>query len=149
MYIDSRRDDMCRAYKARLEEFLDLPKDASDQDIHKRIEIGFLVGLVRSFCDVAKLSPKERCEIIALTMIEPRLDDGQRLTADHSERLYRFAHILAKAEVIFGDEEKSRRWLSKPKFRLAGKSPISMLGTYSEARQVEEMLVQMAESLTL
>nr|WP_306108897.1 MbcA/ParS/Xre antitoxin family protein [Pseudomonas sp. ANT_J12] len=33
------------------------------------------------------------------------------------------------AEVLFGDETKARRWLSKSKERLAGRKPYEMLST--------------------
>lgn len=59
--------------------------------------------------------------------------------------LYRFAHITAMVESIFGSDEKAMQWLSKPKDRFSGKSPLSMLTTTQGASQVEEMLIQLAE----
>lgn len=49
------------------------------------------------------------------------------------------------AESIFGSEEKAMQWLSKPKDRFSGKSPLSKLATTQGASQVEEMLIQLAE----
>ncbi len=51
------------------------------------------------------------------------------------------------AEVLFESDEKAWRWLSKPKTRFSGKSPIAMLSTSQGTRQVEEMLIQLAEGL--
>ncbi|EJM15420.1 Protein of unknown function (DUF2384), partial [Pseudomonas sp. GM21] len=38
-------------------------------------------------------------------------------------------------------------WLSKPKTRFSGHSPIAMLSTSQGTRQVEEVLIQLAEGL--
>jgi uncharacterized protein (DUF2384 family) len=51
------------------------------------------------------------------------------------------------AEVVFGNGEKARSWLSKPKSRFSGKDPIAMLATTSGSHQVEEMLIQVAEGI--
>jgi uncharacterized protein (DUF2384 family) len=37
------------------------------------------------------------------------------------------------------------QWLSKPKYRFSGESPLSMLATTQGAHQVEDMLIQVAE----
>ncbi|MNG40502.1 hypothetical protein D3C84_1291050 [compost metagenome] len=66
---------------------------------------------------------------------------------DESDCLFRFIHIIAMSEAIFEDDEKSRRWLLKSKSHFAGKSPMAMLSTSQGTRQVEEMLIQLAEGL--
>ncbi|WP_238704623.1 antitoxin Xre/MbcA/ParS toxin-binding domain-containing protein [Pseudomonas nabeulensis] len=86
-------------------------------------------------------------QIIPFKPLKMRLADGQRLSVDQSDRLFRFAHINAMAEVLFESDEKARRWLSKPKTRFSGKSPIAMLSTSPGTRQVEEVLIQLAEGL--
>jgi len=52
------------------------------------------------------------------------------------------------ANALFGNDEKAKRWLSKPKDRFSGKSPVAMLSTLQGSRQVEEMLIQLAEGFT-
>jgi len=71
-----------------------------------------------------------------------------RLTFDESDRLFRATHITAMANALFGNDEKAKRWLSKPKERFSGKSPVAMLSTIQGTRQVEEMLIQLAEGFT-
>lgn len=46
---------------------------------------------------------------------------------DGSDRLFRAAHITAMADTLFGNDEKAKRWLSKPKDRFSEKSPMAML----------------------
>lgn len=147
MLADVMRENAYRAYRARLGVFLPIPIDASDQDIHELIEAGFLAARVKMLCDRGTLSAAGRDQIIALKTLKKRLANGQRLSVNQIDRLFRVVHITAMAEVLFESDEKARRWLSKPKTRFSGKSPISMLSTSQGTRQVEEMLVQLAEGL--
>lgn len=70
---------------------------------------------------------------------------SERLNLRESDLLFRYVHITAMAEVLFGDEIKARRWLSKSKDRLAGSKPLDMLSTFPGMREVEMMLVKVAE----
>ncbi|MDR7285626.1 putative toxin-antitoxin system antitoxin component (TIGR02293 family) [Pseudomonas corrugata] len=147
MLADVMRESAYRAYRARLGVFLPIPIDASDQAIHALIEAGFLAANVKLLCDRGKLSVAGREQIIPLKTLNKRLANGQRLSVDQSDRLFRVAHITAMAEVLFESDEKARRWLSKPKTRFLGQSPIAMLSTSQGIRQVEEVLIQLAEGL--
>ena len=145
MFTDARRENIYVAYKARLRTYLHIAPDASGQDIRKLIDSGFPVSTAKSFCDAVKLSPADRDQIIPVETLTSGLELGKPLTPHRSDRLYRFAHITAMAESIFGSDEKAMQWLSKPKDRFSGKSPLSMLTTTEGASQVEEMLIQLAE----
>lgn len=145
MFTDARRENTYVAYKARLRTHLHIAPEASDQDIREMIDSGFPASTAKSFCDAVKLSPADRGEIIPGETLTSRLELAKPLTPQQSECLYRFAHITAMAESIFGSDEKAMQWLSKPKDRFSGKSPLSMLTTTRGASQVEEMLIQLAE----
>jgi putative toxin-antitoxin system antitoxin component (TIGR02293 family) len=136
-------------YRVRLELFLHIPKDASDQEIHELIEAGFSSGRLKALCELGAVSPSERDKIISLKTLKSRLARDQRLTVNESDLLFRFVHITAMAEALFDDDVKARRWLSKPKDRLSGKSPIEMLSTLHGTRRVEEMLIRVAEAYAL
>ena len=71
------------------------------------------------------------------------------MTVDESDRLFRSAHITAMAEAVFGEADKAKRWLSKPKERFSGLTPMQMLTTQQGTTQVEEMLLQIAEGFGL
>lgn len=103
------RDDVYHAYRIRLEASLHIPSNASDQDIHDMILAGFSASLIKSLCDVGTISPEERDRIIPLKTLKTKLVSNQLLTVDESDRLFRFAHITALAEVIFGDAEKAKQ----------------------------------------
>ncbi|MGV6953156.1 antitoxin Xre/MbcA/ParS toxin-binding domain-containing protein [Pseudomonas chlororaphis] len=145
---EALRDEAYRAYRNRLETFLHIPTDATDQTIHEMIEAGLSASSIKTLCDLGTLSPEERDRIIPLKTLKTKLVSNQRLTVDESDRLFRTAHIIAMAEVLFGDAEKAKHWLSKPKSRFSGKSPNAMLSTTQGTHRVEELLIQAAEGMT-
>jgi len=63
-----------------------------------------------------------------------------RLTAEESERVYRLAHVIAKALEVFGNREKVGRWLRKPNRALGNLVPLSRLDTEAGTREIEAVL---------
>ncbi|WDH26060.1 DUF2384 domain-containing protein [Pseudomonas chlororaphis] len=145
---EALRDEAYRAYRNRLETFLHIPTDATDQTIHEMIEAGLSAISIKTLCDSGTLSPEERDRIIPLKTLKTKLVKNQKLTVEEGDRLFRMAHIIAMAEVIFGNAEKAKHWLSKPKSRFSGKSPNAMLSTAQGTHRVEELLIQAAEGMT-
>ena len=62
------------------------------------------------------------------------------LTPEQSDRLIRFAHVIAAAEETFGTREKAALWLRRPTAALGDQSPISLLDTGEGCREVERLL---------
>ena len=147
MIAGAMHKDAYRDYRVRLELFLRIPTNASDQHIHEFIETGFLADSVTVLCDEGAIGPSECNQIIPLRTLKARLATRQRLTVHESDRLFRFAHVTAMAVTLFGSKEKAKRWLSKPKDRFLGKTPFSMLSTFQGTGLVEEMLIQAAEGI--
>lgn len=147
MFAEVLRETAYGAYRVRLEALLQIPTNASDQDIHELIEAGFSTSSVKALYNLGRISSLERDQIIPFKTLKTRSARGQQLTVEESDRLFRVAHIIAMAQTLFGDDEKAKRWLSKPKDRFSGKSPIAMLSTIQGTRLVEEMLIQVAEGL--
>ena len=142
------RDDAYHAYRIRLEASLNIPSNASDQDIHDMIVAGFSASLIKVLCDDGTLSDEERDRIIQPKTLKTKLSANQLLTLPVSDRLFRFVHITAMAEVIFGDKVKAKQWLSKPKARFLGESPSSMVASTFGTHLVEEMLIQVSEGMS-
>ena len=132
-------------YRARLAAFLQIPVDASEQEIHRLIEVGFPATTLKTLCELGQISPAECDQILARKTLATLLARGQRLTVGESGQLFRLVHIIAMAEALFGNEEKARRWLCKIKTELSGQTPMVMLSTFPGTRRVEEMLIQVAE----
>lgn len=66
----------------------------------------------------------------------------ERLSPVESDRVYRFARIIALAEDVFEDKEESLEWLKSPQHGLGGHIPFDMLQTDAGAREVEELLIR-------
>ena len=137
------------AYRIHLEMLLQIPTDASDQDIHQLIEAGFSASSVMALYALGAIPPSQHSQIIPLKTLKSRLLHGQRLTTSESDRLFRLIHITAMAEVIFGNHTKAKHWLSKPKGNFLDNSPNEMLSTFLGTRLVEERLIQVAEGYAL
>jgi putative toxin-antitoxin system antitoxin component (TIGR02293 family) len=52
-----------------------------------------------------------------------------RLNPTESERMFRLARVVARAEEVLGDEAAARGWLQDPNGALGGKRPIDFLDT--------------------
>ena len=148
MFAGVLSQDVYHAYRMRLETLLHISVNASDLDIHDMIVAGFSAGLISSLCADGTVNPQERDIIIHPKTLKTKLASDQLLTSDESDRLFRFAHITAMAEVIFGDKGKAKQWLSKPKARFLGKSPLAMVTTSHGTHLVEEMLIQVSEGMS-
>ncbi len=145
MFVKAMREPGYAAYRSRLKALLGIPEDATETDIHNSIVHGFPAAKLIDLCDRGEVTPVERDQIIPLRTLKTRLSKEQPLSVDESDRLFRTAHITAMAQTVFGDRYKAKRWLSKPKERFNGMAPISLLMTIQGTRQVEEMLLQIAE----
>ena len=67
---------------------------------------------------------------------------AKRLSPVESDRLYRFARIVALAEDVFESREDAIEWLNSTQHGLGGAVPISMLQTDAGSREVEELLLR-------
>lgn len=84
--------------------------------------------------------------ILAVSSISKRTYDRRRsrhelLTEAQSDRLLRIARVAVEAEGVFGDPQKSRRWLTTSNPLLAAK-PLELLGFDAGTREVEEELAR-------
>ena len=67
---------------------------------------------------------------------------SERLSPVESDRIYRFARIIALAEDVFEDKDEALEWLKSPQYGLGGRLPFDMLQTDAGTREVEELLVR-------
>lgn len=134
-------------YRVRLELLRHIPINASGMDIHEIIEGGFLANTIAELCNSGLIGPTERNQIISPRAFKARLATRQPLTVHQSDQLFRFAHIIAMAVTVFGNDKKAKRWLSKPKERFSGETSFAMLSTFQGTLLVEEMLVQVEEGI--
>lgn len=147
MFPEALRGEARAVYRTRLHALLEIPEDATEMQIHTRIVAGFPARRLAELCEQGDVPAIVRDWTIPPRTLKTRLSRGERLTVDESDRLFRAAHIIALAQALFGESEKAKRWLSKPKGRFAGEAPFAMLTTTPGMCAVEEMLLQVAEGM--
>ncbi len=89
----------------------------------------------------------EMAAVIPPRTIKHRKAKGENLTVEETERVLRFAKVLAFAERVFGDREKSLRWLRGKDDRLGNRTALSLLKTEAGGKVVESMLWQISEGM--
>ncbi|MFJ5235182.1 antitoxin Xre/MbcA/ParS toxin-binding domain-containing protein [Pseudomonas neuropathica] len=136
-------------YRNRMQVLLNIPRDATAQQIHEMIEAGFEATVLMAMRDSGLIDAATQDAIVPSRTLKMKLTNGEPLTTSQSDHLFRLAHIIASAESFFGDSAKVMRWLSKPKKAFLGKSPIEMLSTTIGSHQVDEFLMQATEGMSL
>ncbi len=72
-----------------------------------------------------------------------RRDKCELLTPEESGRWFRAANIQALALEVLGENEKSMKWLHKPRKAFDGVSAMELMQTETGAQLVEDMLGQL------
>jgi putative toxin-antitoxin system antitoxin component (TIGR02293 family) len=80
--------------------------------------------------------------VIPARTLKHRKARKEPLTRDESDKLVRLVRVYDQAVQVLGEKEKALYWLSEPKRRFDGRTPIQMLRTDLGGRMVEEMLGQ-------
>jgi putative toxin-antitoxin system antitoxin component (TIGR02293 family) len=73
-----------------------------------------------------------------------RIASGSRLTAEESDRVVRFARVLATAKETLGTMDKAARWLQAPNRALENEAPFDLLDTDTGVQSVESVLGRIA-----
>lgn len=98
-----------------------------------------LVGMVRkglpwealdSLARATSISQRLIAESLAIPVrtISRRKKEGT-LSSEESNKLLRFAKVVARSEEVFGDTEQAVQWLIRENRSLEGKTPLSLLDT--------------------
>ncbi len=118
---------------------------ATEDDLRRAIREGFPPAVVEELMRASGLTLKELANALDLSprSLQRRRRSG-RLARYESDRLYRFARIVALADEFLGDHEKAIRWLKHPNRALGGIAPVEALDTELGARQVENVLGRIA-----
>jgi putative toxin-antitoxin system antitoxin component (TIGR02293 family) len=72
------------------------------------------------------------------------LEQGRRMSAADSDRVYRLASVLAWAEECIGSRKKAQAWLRNPNQALGNVTPLRAIETGIGVRQVEQVLGRIA-----
>ena len=64
----------------------------------------------------------------------------KKLSADESQKIARFARVVALGDAVFEDPQVTSRWLERENSALGGLVPMELLDTEEGAREVESVL---------
>ena len=114
----------------------------------KSVEAGVPTSTLQEFAQKSGLELKALYDVvIPARKLRYREAHSENLSSDESDRLARFIRVFDHTVRVFGDPEKARRWLSKPKHLLEERSPLQLLRTETGAHMVEDMLWQIADGV--
>jgi putative toxin-antitoxin system antitoxin component (TIGR02293 family) len=114
----------------------------------REIERGLPLSTLEEFSAYSGIAVKDLLEVvIPARTLKHRRQRQESLNLDESDRLARVARLYELAVKVFGNPEKAKRWLTKPKMRFEERSPLIMMHTDQGGRGVEEMLYQIDEGM--
>lgn len=114
---------------------------AGVDELISRIHEGFGIDAFMSLQDRLEVTELELASLLRISSSTiARRKKQQRLTADESERLIRFARLFDLAREVFREDEDARRWLKTRRSALGGETPLQRASTEVGARQVEDLL---------
>jgi putative toxin-antitoxin system antitoxin component (TIGR02293 family) len=123
-------------------------KLAQFQPDWREVERGLPISKLEEFSAYSGFALKDLLEVvIPARTLKHRRQRNEPLSMDESDRLARVARLYELGVKIFGNPDKARRWLSKPKDRFDGRSPLAMMRTGLGGSAVEEMLYQIDEGM--
>lgn len=107
----------------------------------RRINQGLPASALRAVIDGKDITIADLVGIVtSRRTLDRRLAENGSLTLEESDRLARFADILALATHIFGDRTAAMEWLRAPQFDFEETPPIELMRTYSGGDLVMNLL---------
>lgn len=114
----------------------------------RQVEAGLPLATLDEFAAYSGFGMKELLEVvIPLRTLKHRRQRQEPLNAEESDRLARVARLWELGKRVFGNPDKARRWLTKPKIRFEERTPLQMMRTGAGGEGVEEMLIQIEEGM--
>lgn len=119
----------------------------SEEDAHELVLHGIpAAAMLRLLATISTLSLDALLRAIGVSersFARRKAAPRARLPIDESERLWRFAEILAHATRVFGSQPEAERWLDTPAAALDHRKPIDLVQTHPGARLVSAYLTRM------
>jgi len=108
-----------------------------------QVEAGIPLSRMKTFSESSGIPMSDLYDIvIPARTLKHRRARNESLSRDESDKFARLTRVYDYALRVFGDAEKARTWLSRPRKRFHDRSPLQILQTEIGGRLVEEYLVQ-------
>ncbi len=120
----------------------ELADQAAREGAHDVIEHGFETRVIKTLADWSALPQSFYIAAVGLSKatLTRQARARQRLSAIASDRVFRIARIMVRAEEVFEDVDIARDWLNRPNQALGGKKPLELLSTDAGTESVEDVL---------
>ena len=119
---------------------------ATEKDAHDLVLRGIPAeAMAKLFAGVLSLSSDVLLAAIGVSersFARRKAAPKARLPVNESERLWRFAEVLAHATRVFGSQAEAEQWLDRPAIGLDHHKPIDLLRTHPGTRLVSEYLTR-------
>ena len=117
-------------------------KVETSSDLAKATRAGLSVASLDALAQDLSIQRTAVAKLLGISerTLTRRTTSNKRLTAAESDRIVRFARVLALAKETLGNMEKASRWLQTPNRALEGDIPIERLDTDIGVRSVEQVL---------
>jgi putative toxin-antitoxin system antitoxin component (TIGR02293 family) len=118
-------------------------EELSPANMVRTVDAGLAVGELDVLREALGWSMERLAPKVGLSMAtfhRRKLGGLGRLTTDESDKVIRYARLLAKAIEVLGTEDDARRWLNAAQFGLGGAAPLDYAATEVGAREVEDLL---------
>jgi putative toxin-antitoxin system antitoxin component (TIGR02293 family) len=117
-------------------------KVASDSDLVRITREGLPVDTLALLARELSIERKILAKLVGISdrTLNRRIASASRLSAEESDRIVRFARVVARATDTLGTSEKASHWLQNPNRALGGDRPLDLLDTDTGARSVETIL---------
>lgn len=139
----TERPDVLR----RMQGMLGMRRLKSEQDLVRLVELGLSTDTIESLRRHGLGDDEIYALVLPRRTLAHRRARREALSRDESDRVVRLARIAALGEHVFGEPERSWRWLRDAKRQFQGRSPLQLVATEAGARLVEELLHRIDEGM--
>ena len=138
-------DRPCRSPRSCLAERACCSRRSSDEDAHELVMRGLPAAAMVKLFAVLTLSTADVLEAIGVSersYARRKAAPKTRLPVGESERVWRFAEVVAHATRVFGSQAEAESRLNRPAIGLDQRKPIDLLRTHPGARLVQDYLTR-------
>jgi putative toxin-antitoxin system antitoxin component (TIGR02293 family) len=107
---------------------------------------GIPAEVFKRVADLPGLDPEHLAALLDVSVktVQRHMKEEKKLSPTQSEHLLKIIHLFRQGEEVFGSLPAFERWLSKPAYGLAGKTPLELLQTIVGIELIEEELTRIA-----
>ena len=117
-------------------------KVESDSELRLITREGLPVDTLTTLAQEIAVDRKTLAKIVGISerTLSRRIANGDRFTAEESDRVVRLARVVAMATDTLGTSQKASSWLQRPNRVLEDQRPLDLLDTDTGVRAVETVL---------